>query len=317
MKRLLFLIFLLVTKLTYSKVYIDSTYVEKEIILETKTGKIYGSLCLPNKQKNTSIALIISGSGPTDRDGNNVSMKNNSLQFLAHELAKKGIASVRYDKRGIGKSVIENLKEENVRFEDFVNDASSWVELLKKDKRFSEVIIIGHSEGSLIGMIASKKTKAEMFVSISGPGDSADKILKKQLALQPDYIKNMTYPIIDSLKSGKIVADVNPMLNSLFRKDIQPYLISLFNYDPQVEIKKLDIPILIINGTKDLQVSETEALKLKQAQPKADLKIIDNMNHVLKIVEVNGVGNLESYNNPDIPISPELIKSVSDFIVLN
>lgn len=313
MKKIVFLILICFQLNAFAQTKIDSLYTETEIILETKTGTLYGTLCLPEIQNNISVALIIAGSGPTDCNGNNPMMKNNSLKYLAQELVKKGIASVRYDKRGIGKSKIENLNESDIRFDDFVNDASDWISLLKKDTRFSKVIVIGHSEGSLIGMIAAKE-KTDKFVSLAGAGDSADVILKKQLALQPQYIKDMTTPILDSLKNGHLVKNANPILNSLFRKDIQPYLISWFKYNPQKEIKKLNIPILLINGTKDIQVPENEAEKLKNAQPNSELVLIENMNHVLKIVEVNGISNLESYNKPEIPVAEELIKAIANFI---
>lgn len=314
--RKLFVLLLIVFQFNgYATTIIDSIYTETEIILETKTGKIFGTLCLPDIQNNIPVALIIAGSGPTDRNGNNPMMQNNSLQYLAHELAKKGIASVRYDKRGVGKSEIENLNEADLHFGDFVNDASDWILLLKKDTRFSKITVIGHSEGSLIGMIAAKKSNADKFVSLAGAGESANVILKKQLSLQPQYIKDMTTPILDSLKMGHQVEKVNPMLHSLFRKSVQPYLISWFQHNPQEEIKKLNVTILLINGTKDIQVPETEAEKLKQAKPDSELVIIENMNHVLKMIEKDGVSNMESYNNPDLPISEELILTVSRFVL--
>lgn len=287
------------------------SFVENPIELSIKEGKLSGTLCLPNEKKNFPIALLIAGSGPTDRDGNNTMMKNNSLKFLAQELAKKGIASVRYDKRGIATSGTVPVKEEDMRFEDFISDAQQWIELLKKDKRFSQVVVLGHSEGSLIGMNLSNIHK---FVSLAGAGQSADLILKEQLNSQPQMVKDMCFPIIDKLKNGELVEDVNPMLNSLFRKSVQPYMISWFKHNPQEDIKKLNIPILIVQGTTDLQVGVKHADLLSNVSKTSKKVVIDGMNHIFKTVGSDQQENLATYNNPDLPISNELVKVVTEFI---
>ncbi len=291
---------------------IDTTFMEKPITLQTSTGKIFGTLTMPEMPTDIPIALIIAGSGPTDRDGNNPMASNNSLKFLAHELAINGIASVRFDKRGIAESKEAGKREDKLRFDDYVNDAKEWISMLKKDKRFTKVIVIGHSEGSLIGMLAS--AHADQFISIAGAGRSADNILKIQLSNQPANIQDLCFPIIDSLRKGKTVDDVNLMLMSLFRPAIQPYLISWFTYDPQKEIKKLTIATLILQGTNDLQISKEDAQLLASANPKAQLFLVNNMNHILKIVEADKTSNLQTYSNPTLPISDELISNIKNFI---
>ena len=180
---------------------------ETPIVLKTPTGEIHGLLCIPifiqdKKPLNKTqfkVALIIAGSGPTDQNGNNPSMQNNSLMYLAHQLAINQIASVRYDKRGIANSASAGKKEEDLRFDDYVNDAKLWVNLLNADQRFSKTIVIGHSEGSLIGMMASDS--ADQFISIAGSGIPADAIIKKQLAAQPKMVQDLCFPFIDSLKA--------------------------------------------------------------------------------------------------------------------
>ncbi len=214
--------------------------------LETKTGILEGSLIVPNEKNSVPVALIIAGSGPTDRDGNNPAMNNNSLKMLAEALSKNGIATLRYDKRGIGKSQKAGQKEDELRFEHYISDAEAWAELLKNDKRFDRVIIIGHSEGSLIGMIAAQENGIDKFISIAGPGFSADKSLIEQLKSQPPEVLNIALPIIYKLRQGETVDDVNPLLYSLFRPSVQPYMVSWFKYDPAEEIAKLKIPVLII-----------------------------------------------------------------------
>ena len=291
----------------------DTNFIETKITLKTKTGDIFGTLTTPERFDKIPVALIIAGSGPTDRDGNNPMMKNNSLKLLSDELIKNGIATMRYDKRGIAESKAAGKNEADLRFDDYVNDAKEWIQLLKQDKRFSNVIVIGHSEGSLIGMIAG--TIADKFISIAGAGQSADKILKEQLSAQPKEVQDLCFPIIDSLKLGYPVTTVDKKLFSLFRPSVQPYMISWFMYDPQKEIKKLVIPILIIQGTNDIQVSVEDAKRLSDANPKAHLVFIDKMNHLFKIVEGDRQVNIATYNNPILPVSTELGKNISDFIL--
>jgi len=292
---------------------------EEPIVLKTPTGAIKGTLTLPTATADIPIVLIIAGSGPTDRDCNQPSMQTNSFKYLADTLQKRGIASVRFDKRGIGESRDTSvvLKESDMRFDTFIDDVKAWVELLAKDDRFSHIIIAGHSEGSLIGMVATKgNTNVKGFISISGPGIPADEKIKEQLASQPPLVKELCYPILDTLKKGDTVSGVPPMLYSLFRPSIQPYMISWFKYNPQTEIKELQIPILIIQGNTDIQVSETDAVLLSSASTFAKKKIIKNMNHVLKDCDtIDKQANIATYNKPELPLNREFIKEMIDFIL--
>ena len=291
----------------------DTAFVETSIILHTITGDIVGTLTTPKIFKKIPVALIIAGSGPTDRNGNNQMMKNESLRMLSYSLANNNIGSLRFDKRGIAESKGAAKSEADLRFEDYIIDAKGWVELLKKDKRFSKIVVVGHSEGSLIGMIAALDL-TDGYVSIAGAGKSADKILKEQLANQPQMVKDLAFPIIDSLIIGKTVKDVNPALYSLFRPNVQPYLISWFRYDPQLEIKKLSIPVLIVQGTTDIQVSVEDAELLAKANAHTKLELIKNMNHVFRIIDGDRNANIATYNNFSLPISKDLIENIVKFI---
>ena len=233
--------------------------------------------------------------------------------MLAEALAKNGIASLRFDKRGIGESKASAITESSLVFENYTEDVKSWINFLKLDKRFTQLTVIGHSEGSLIGMIAG--AKANKFVSIAGAGESADKLIKSQIASKSNkQLEDMTFPIIDSLKSGNKVNKVDPLLNSLFRPSIQPYLISWFKYDPKTEIKKLTVPVLVLQGNNDLQVSVKDAESLAQANKNSQLAIIDKMNHIMKIIDGDKQANMDSYNNETLPISEVLIEKIVSFI---
>ena len=287
---------------------------EKIVTLKTESGTLEGTLLIPETKAMIPVALIIAGSGPTDRDGNNPMMKNNSLKMLATELLKNGIATLRYDKRGIGKSKKAGLKESDLRFDNYIEDTKGWIEYLKHNKGFSQIIVIGHSEGSLIGMIASQEKDVDKFISIAGVGQSADKTIREQLKAQPAIVLEQASPILDKLIQGETVENVPPMLNSLFRPSVQPYMISWFKYDPQKEIAKLKKPVLIIQGSTDIQVSVKDAEKLADANQKAEKKIIKGMNHIFKEAELDRQKNIETYNQPELPVKTELIKVIVDFI---
>ena len=294
----------------------DSSFTETPITLETKTGKIFGTLCTPrNAKSNIPVALLIAGSGPTDRDCNSPKMglKTDAFKQLAHKLSSAGIATLRYDKRGIGESKDAMGSELDLRFENYIDDAKAWVELLKKDKKFTRVFIIGHSEGSLIGMIAARDNVAG-YVSLAGAGQRADIILKQQLSNLPATLKDSAMNIIDSLAAGKIVNKVPQVLYTVFSPAVQPYEVSWMRYDPEVEIAKLKIPVLIIQGTTDLQVHVDDAIRLSKADVHAKLDTIVGMNHILKMAPIERNANIATYYDPTLPVNAELVKELETFI---
>ncbi len=275
---------------------------------------IDGTLYTPEDENKNSLVILIAGSGPTDRNGNNAAMKNNSLKFLAQGLARNGISVYSYDKRLFELMKSNNFDESQLLFEDFITDAIDVVKFFKKEKKYKKIIIAGHSEGSLIGMVASKKAKTDGFISIAGAGNSIDKVLEFQIAQNAPFLLEETRNILKELKKGKAVEVTNPSLQPLFRKSVQHYMWSWLKYNPQQEIKKLNkIPVMIINGTADIQVQVSEAEALKQAKPNAKYLIINDMNHVLKTVN-NLTENHNSYANPDSPVTPELIGEISKFV---
>ncbi len=289
-----------------------TTYKEEPIEFKIDSATLYGQYIKAANSKK--IALIIAGSGPTNGDGNSPYFKSNTYKYIAEELARNGISSVRFDKRGVGKSLKAGKKESDLRFEMYIDDANQIVNAISKFN-YKEIIIIGHSEGSLVGMlVASSNKNITKYISVSGAGSSADVLLKEQFKSQPDEVSTRAVLMIDSVKAGIPVPSIPPYLKSVFRKSIQGYMNSWFKYDPQVEIKKVKVPILIIQGTHDIQVQVIDGQNLYLANPKATLRIIDNMNHVLRIVESEDrTENLKSYNNPGLPLSSEFLKAVVEF----
>jgi uncharacterized protein len=290
---------------------------ESSIYLQTSTGRIAGSLLKPSKANNPPVILIIAGSGPTDRDGNSAlcAGKNDSLKLLALALEKGGIASIRYDKRGVGESLAATTIEANLSFETYVNDAIQWLELLSKDTRFSHVSIIGHSEGALIGMLAAKAHPIRSFTAIASPAKNGAVILRMQLTRQlTGALLTRNNEILDSLEKAIPINDVPPDLAVLYRLSVQPYLISWFNHVPAKVFAELRTNLLILQGDTDMQVATAEAFELKAANPVAQLHIVQGMNHVLKLVPLDDEKQSSSYDDPSLPIAPDLINTLVTFL---
>ena len=273
--------------------------------------EVQGTLLSPKGENQPPLAILIAGSGPTDRDGNQAQFKNNSLKYLAEGLAQKGIATFRYDKRVIAQINNATVQEEKMTFEDEVNDALLVVNHFKD--KYKKIILIGHSEGALVGLLVAQKVVVSKFVSISGAGNSSATLIEEQIGKNAPQLKEESQKIISQLRKGELVENISPYLAPVFRKSVQPYLISWFKYEPTKEIAKLQIPILIVQGTNDLQVEDKEAQLLKEAQPKAQILLIEGMNHVLKKVKTLEENQL-SYLNPDLPISGELVEGIASFI---
>lgn len=292
----------------------DSVFTESPVVLHTATGDLFGTLTLPAGKQKMPVALIHAGSGPTDRNGNNPAMQNNSLKMLAHALGAEGIASLRFDKRGVGQSAKAAKREADLRFDDYVQDARSWLAYLRQDKRFAKLYVIGHSEGALIGMLAAAGA-ADAYVSVAGPGRPAAVVLREQFAAQPPMVRDAANPILDSLAAGTTVQQLPPVVAAIFRASVQPYMISWFQYNPAEELARLNMPTLILQGTTDIQVSTGDAALLAKANAKARLVAIPNMNHVLKTYEgSNRMENFATYNKPDLPLHPVFVQELLAFL---
>ena len=273
---------------------------------------IHGTL-INSKNPNSTLAIIISGSGPTDRDGNNISLKSDYLKMLAEGLQENQISTYRYDKRGVGKSVGDLKSGYEIKFSDYINDVVSIIKHFKDSKKFKELVVIGHSEGALIGMIASQSI-ADKFISVAASGEDYLTLIERQLSIQPSFVRSMSEPIIEKLKDKKMVDSVPPLLNSLFRADVQSYLIDASGYDPVEEISKLNMPILIIQGSTDIQIEVSDALILHKAAKNSKLEIIDGMNHVFRQATDNPLLNLQTYGNSELPIDNNMVNIISEFI---
>lgn len=309
MKRL----FLLMTALLFAA----SVAAEEPMVLRAEKCDLYGTLAVLESGSRT-VALIIAGSGATDRDGNNraAGLITDCYKQLSDSLVTNGYAALRYDKRAIAASASPEITEAELSFDDYINDAVAWADLLAADERFDRVVLIGHSEGSLIALAAAKRTdKVAAVVSLAGAGEPIDQTLRRQLAAQPEPYKSECYRIIDELKAGRMVEEMPAELAALFRKSVQPFLISEMRYNPADEARMLRVPLLIVQGTTDIQVETTDAARLFMAQRMARMVMIDDMNHVLKICPTtNPQQQMATYMNPSLPIAAKLVRAVVDFM---
>lgn len=289
----------------------------RPIELNTPTGTLYGSLVLPKSDKPVPVVLIIAGSGPTDRNGNNTQGgRNDSLKKLAWRLAQNNIASVRFDKRGIAQSQPAAPDERTLNLDQYVTDAVAWGNLLKADPRFADVFVLGHSEGALIASLAAPAMDAAGVISIAGTARPVGQVLREQLQRNnmPPGLLQRSVELIHTLESGRTDDNVPQALQVIFRPSVQPYLISLLRYDPAKAFAALKMPALIIQGTHDIQVDVNDARLLKAAKPDADLALIEGMNHVMRIVPMDIKRQVQSYNDPNQRLSSELGDRIVRFI---
>lgn len=284
--------------------------------LELYNDSIYlpGTLSYPVQQNKPPLAIFVHGSGNPDRNGNQGELvKANYIKMLADSLNARGIAFYRYDKRS---ATPANLaKSKNMRIGNLVADLKVAIDHFKDDARFASLHLIGHSQGSLVGMLAASE-EIKSYTSLAGLGSSVDKALIRQLGAQNKDAGKMAEKYIEELKKTDTILDVNPFLMSIFAPQNQKYLKDWMSMDPSVEITKLTMPVLIVNGDADLQVPPDDAQQLKEAKPEAELVIIPKMNHVLKTVESWGE-NQRSYKEPDFPLSSELVDTLTQFILSN
>lgn len=283
--------------------------VKNEDIL-LKNNKIELSGTLSSTKEKTPLIIWVHGSGNIDRNGNQQPMiKANYIQQFRNEIVKNNIAFFSFDKRTSVKKNLPLLK--NMVFNDLAEDVKIIVNHFKKDNRFSEIILIGHSQGSLTAMLAMQK--ADKFISLAGASETLDKVLVAQIGTKAPFLTSVVEQHCKELKETGSIKNVNPMLLTVFAPQNHTFLASWIQYNPSKEIQKINKPTLIINGNKDLQVPKENAETLHKASKQSELVIIENMNHVLKQIEKDK-DNMQSYFNADFPISKELINAIVKFV---
>lgn len=285
-------------------------------------GPLKGTLLTPNSKPNAAV-LIVPGSGPTDRDGNNpLGVNASPYQLLAEGLAAKGFATLRIDKRGMFASAMAVEDANAVTIADYVDDVHAWVNVLRHHIHTPYIWVLGHSEGGIVALAAAQEEDVCGVVLIATPGRPMGEVLRQQLSANPEneMLLKQALPIIDALEHRQRVdiTNMHPALQSLFNPAVQGFLINAFSYNPGHLISSISKPVLVLQGQRDLQVEEADARLLKAANPQASLVILPNMNHVLKaVISDDRKVNIASYAEPTSTLAPGLIGSIEHFLIRN
>lgn len=277
----------------------------EEIMINNLVIQLPGTLTYTLEKQ--PLLIWVHGSGGVNRDGN----QPQYIKQFRDAINKENMAFFSYDKRTANPNNVRFIQEDGIYFSDFVSDIKEVIHHFKNDKRFSKIILIGHSQGSLIAMLALDNI--DKYISLAGAGETIDKTLVRQITKQSHEFGKLTEQYINELMTTGEIKEVNPNLMSLFAKQNQPFIKSWITVNPIEEIKKVAIPTLIINGDKDFQVLINDAENLHKAKPDAELVIIKNMNHVLKHIEKDE-DNMKSYMSSDFKISEELITTIVEFV---
>jgi pimeloyl-ACP methyl ester carboxylesterase len=293
-----------------------------ESLVETQgpAGPLKGTMLAPQSGASP-LVLIIPGSGPTDRDGNSpLGIRASTYRLLAEGLANKGFATVRIDKRGMFGSAAATPDPNAVTIPDYVTDVRSWVGTLRKRTGAPCVWLLGHSEGGLVALAAAQNPATLCgLILVSTAGHPMGEVLREQLKANPANapLLAQAMPAIDALEAGHRVdtSRMDPALMPLFAPQVQGFLTSAFSYDPSRLVSNLHLPVLILQGMSDIQVSEADARRLQTADPAAALVLVPNANHVLKSVTSEDVAaNVATYANPGLPIAPGVIEAIASFL---
>ena len=282
-------------------------------------GDLAGTLT--NAGKGTPVVLIIPGSGPTDRDGNNpLGVTAAPYRLLAEALADKQVSTVRIDKRGMFGSKAAVADANAVTLDDYAADTHAWVKAGRERTGAKCVWVLGHSEGGLVALTAAQQPQGICgLILVSTAGRGLGDVMREQLRANPANapVLDDALAAIDSLEAGKHVdvSEMHPALQQLFAPAVQGYLIDLMAADPAKLASATALPVLIVQGGRDIQVSEADARALAAAQPKAKLVTIPAMDHVLKrVASDDRAPNLAAYADPSLPVDPALVEAIAEFV---
>lgn len=286
------------------------------ITSEISAGELHGTLV--NVRNSDPIVLIVPGSGPTDRDGNNpVGLKTDAYKLLAEGLAEQRIASVRVDKFGMFGSA--GAGDPNTATpQSYVRDYHAWIDAIKAERGSKCVWLLGHSEGALMVSLAAQGRKDVCgVILLAGIGRRMGDVLRQQLRDNPANapVLDAALHAIDELEAGRHVdtTGMHPALLPLFAPKVQDYLIGMLGIDPVDAVRRAGKKTLVIQGTRDLQVTVEDARLLNKA-PRTRLQLIEGMNHVLKEAPADRAANVATYSDPALPLAPRLVAKIKDFI---
>jgi uncharacterized protein len=290
-----------------------------ELTAKGPEGPLAGTLI--EAKTSAPLVLIIPGSGPTDRDGNNpLGVSSSSYRMLAEALSERGITSLRIDKRGMFGS--EKAADGNdVSFAKYAEDINAWIDSVQaKTPKRKCVWLLGHSEGGPVALVTAQNNPRVCGVVLAAsPGRKLQDVLREQLNANPANAPLIPDAMraIDELSAGRTidVSKMHPALQQLFDPAIQRFLISSFATDPAKLAASLDKPLLILQGDSDAQVTAADANVLKSAQPKATLMVFDGVTHVLKKAkDATPAAAVATYTDAASPVDARLVDAIVGFV---
>ena len=289
---------------------------ETDVSLKTATGVLWATQAQPPSGVHGPVAVILAGSGPTDRNGDGPSIHPDTYKMLAAGLAAQSVTTFRTDKRGVGESASAALSESDMRIQTDATDARAWADEARARTGAPCVWLIGHSEGALLAELAAQNPAGICgLVLISGAGRKLGDVLREQLGGLPDPLKTKAYAFIAQLEAGHAVMETPPpQLAPLFRPSVQPYLISWLAIDPVALLGAQKLPVLILQGDTDIQVGVGDAKRLAAAKPDAKLVILPGVNHILKIAPADRAANVATYGDPTLPLAPGIVDTIAGFL---
>ena len=271
--------------------------------------------------KGAPVAVIVPGSGPTDRNGNNpMGVTAAPYRLLAEALAAKGISTVRIDKRGMfgSKGAIPDANK--VTIADYAADARAWAKAAAAKAGTKCAWLIGHSEGGLIALTAGQQRDGICgVVALAAPGRKLGVVIREQLKANP-----ANAPLLEPAEKALVELEAGRMVDAttlpaplapLFNASVQPFVIDLLAKDPAALAASLSVPLLIVQPGADLQVSISNAQALVAAQPKAKLVVVPGVNHVLKAASATDrAANMATYADPSLPVAPAVVDAIAGFV---
>ena len=291
----------------------------RELAVPGPQGALVGTLV--SGGRNAPVVIIVPGSGPTDRDGNNpLGVKAGSYRALAGALAAKGVTTLRIDKRGMFGSKVAIADPNRVTIADYAADVHAWASAARRTTGARCVWVAGHSEGGLVALAAAQDRKDICgIITIAAPGRPVGTIMRDQFRANPANapILPAALSAIDTLERGGTIdtAALPAPLRPIFNSAVQPFMRDLMKADPARLATSLRVPLLVVQGDQDLQVSVVDANRLHAAQPKSELLVVKGMNHVLKAVPSGDrAANMASYADPAQALAPGIADRIAAFV---
>jgi dienelactone hydrolase len=281
---------------------------EREVSFAGAEGvKLAGTLLIPDHQTGEKLpgAIIVHGSGPSDRNGNAAGVTTDFYKQIAHALAQEGIGSLRYDKRSIGASAGPREGEslvEFVKWENFLGDAVAALAFLQDQPEIdpNRTAMIGHSEGGMLNLQAAGEGKGfrrppAALVLAGTPGRQGEVVLRQQIARNPFNAlllsKENDRIMAAILETGRIPDDVPPLLAHVYPPHLGKYWQSVLKFEGAAWASRVPCPVLVIAGEKDLNhvvaletAALSDALKTRRTDDH-EVYIVPSASHMLKPVK--------------------------------